>query len=87
MTDLRSHFGFSQTPFTPEIPVAKRFSHPVFDEPLADLERTVSERMSAAVIAAAGTYYRRKVNPSCKCLKTRNQPLGGGPLRRRQPAL
>ncbi len=55
MTDIRSHFGFSQTPFTPEIPVAKRFTHPLFDEPLADLERTVSERMSAAVIAAAGT--------------------------------
>ncbi|MDQ1249526.1 MAG: ral secretion pathway protein [Actinomycetota bacterium] len=55
MTDIRSHFGFSMTPFTPEIPVGKRFCHPVFDEPLADLERTVSERMSAAVISPAGT--------------------------------
>lgn len=55
MTDIRSHFGFSATPFTPEIPVANRFCHPVFDEPLADLERTLAERMSAAVIAAAGT--------------------------------
>jgi len=55
MTDIRSHFGFTQTPFTREIPVKKRFSHPIFDEPLHALEQTITDRMSAAVIAPAGT--------------------------------
>ncbi len=55
MSDIRSHFGFTTTPFTREIPVGKRFCHPVFDEPLAALERIVADRMSAAVLSAAGT--------------------------------
>jgi len=55
MSELRSHFGFTATPFTREIPVDKRFRHPVFDEPLGAIERTVADRMSAAVLAAAGT--------------------------------
>ena len=55
MTDIRSHFGFTTTPFTPEIPVERRFTHHVFDEVLDELTTTVDDRMSAAVISAAGT--------------------------------
>ena len=55
MTDIRSHFGFTTTPFPPEIPVKKRFKNEVFDVPLAQLEDTIADRMSAAVISAAGT--------------------------------
>jgi len=55
MTDIRSHFGFTTTPFTPEIPVQRRFPHPLFDERLDELETTVTDRMCAAVIAPAGT--------------------------------
>jgi len=55
MTDIRSHFGFTATPFTREIPVEKRFCHAVFDEPLDAIEKTIADRMSAAVLSAAGT--------------------------------
>lgn len=53
--DLRSHFGLVATPFTREIPVSKRYSHTVFDEPLAALRHCIDERMSAALVGAAGT--------------------------------
>jgi type II secretory pathway predicted ATPase ExeA len=53
--DLRSHFGLNTTPFTREIAVADRWSAPLFDEPLADVQRTIEQRMSAALIAPSGT--------------------------------
>jgi type II secretory pathway predicted ATPase ExeA len=53
--DLRSHFGFTATPFTREIPVADRWSTPLFDEPLEDLRRTIEQRMSAVLLAPSGT--------------------------------
>lgn len=55
MNDLRSHFGFHTIPFTREIAIEHRFSLPVFDEPLGALRRVVDQRMSAALIAPAGT--------------------------------
>ena len=53
--DLRSRFGFHSTPFTREIAVEHRLSLPVFDEPLVALQRVIGQRMSAALIAPAGT--------------------------------
>lgn len=55
MSDLRSTFGLYDTPFTCELPIQKRFQLAAFDEPLAALERTAGRRMSAALIAPAGT--------------------------------
>ena len=53
--DLRSRFGFHSTPFTREIPVSDRLRHPLFDETLDALARMIEERMSAVLIAPAGT--------------------------------
>jgi len=53
--DLRSRFGLHATPFTPEIGVEQHFTLPFFDEALTGLRRAVDERMSAALIAPAGT--------------------------------
>jgi general secretion pathway protein A len=55
MMDLRAQFGFTQLPFTREIRVADRFHLQLFDEALEALLHTVDQRMSAAVIAPAGT--------------------------------
>ena len=55
MDDLRSRFGFHQTPFTRELLVEHRLSLPVFDEPLIALKRAVDARSSAALIAPSGT--------------------------------
>ncbi len=53
--DPRGHFGFTEWPFTSEIPVGKMWRHPGLDELVDDLEETVSGRFSAAVIAPSGT--------------------------------
>jgi type II secretory pathway predicted ATPase ExeA len=53
--DLGSHFGLSEIPFTREISVESRWHSPQVDEPLADLVRTIDQRMSALLIAPAGT--------------------------------
>lgn len=53
--DLRSHFHLAQIPFTREIPVEKRFPHPVFEEATASLKATVENRMSAVLFAPAGS--------------------------------
>lgn len=53
--EIRSRFGLTTTPFTRELPVAHRFVHAQFDEVLADLRQTLHARMSAAIIAPAGT--------------------------------
>ncbi len=55
MKDFRSRFGFHTTPFTREIPPDCRFSLPMLDEPVDSLERIIERRMSAALIAPAGT--------------------------------
>ena len=55
MIDLCSHFGFHTLPFTREIAVDKRLEHPQFTDALTALERVVDHRMSAALIAPAGT--------------------------------
>lgn len=52
--DLRAHFHLTQIPFTREITVDKRFSHPVIDEALGALRATVEDRMSAVLVAPAG---------------------------------
>ncbi len=54
-TDLRSRFGLHSFPFTREIRVEDRFMHEIYERPLKYLFRTVSRRMSAALIAPAGT--------------------------------
>lgn len=53
--DFLTRFGFRTTPFTREIRTDHRLSLLLFDKPLTALERTVSRRMSAALIAPAGT--------------------------------
>ena len=55
MNDLRSRFGMHTMPFTREITIEHRFSLPLFDTALAALQRAVTERMSAALLAPAGT--------------------------------
>jgi len=55
MDDLRSRFGFHQTPFTRELLVEQRLNLPIFDEPLTALKRAVDARASAALIAPSGT--------------------------------
>jgi type II secretory pathway predicted ATPase ExeA len=54
-TDLLSHFGFHTLPFTREITVKDRFALALYEEPLGYLQRALANRMSAALIAPAGT--------------------------------
>ena len=55
ITDLCSRFGFHTLPFTRELAVKDRFVHPDFDAALEPLVAAVSQRMSGALIAPAGT--------------------------------
>jgi general secretion pathway protein A len=55
ITDFRSRFGFHSTPFTREFAVEQRFSLGFFDEGIMALSRAIESRMSAALIAPAGT--------------------------------
>jgi type II secretory pathway predicted ATPase ExeA len=55
MSDLRALFGFHTTPFTREIPPQQHLSFPFFDDALAGLQRCIEAKMSAALIAPAGT--------------------------------
>lgn len=52
---LTSRFGLHQMPFTREIRVEDLMRLPDFEEALRALERTVDSRMSAGIIAPAGT--------------------------------
>jgi len=54
-TDPRTYFGLHATPFSRELPIAERWRTPVFDEPLAELQSVVEQRMSGALIAPAGS--------------------------------
>lgn len=53
--DFRSRFGFRTIPFSRELTVAQRFTLGFFDESLIALVRAIEQRMSAALVAAAGT--------------------------------
>jgi len=55
MQDFISRFGFATTPFTCEIRVEEYFTSEIYQQPLEHLCRTVHKRMSAALIAPAGT--------------------------------
>lgn len=55
LSDWLSRFGFHTWPFTRELAVKDRFAHPDFDAALEPLLAAVSQRMSAALIAPAGT--------------------------------
>jgi len=52
---VRAHFSLNAMPFTREISVAERWASPIFEEPLGELHHAVSERMSAVLVAPAGT--------------------------------
>lgn len=54
-TEFLSHFGFHVTPFTREIRVKELFVHEIYQEVLEHLFHAVSQRMSATLIAPAGT--------------------------------
>jgi general secretion pathway protein A len=54
-TDLRATFGFHAVPFTREITTGDHFSLPFLDQAHAGLLSAVEGRMSAALIAPAGT--------------------------------
>lgn len=53
--DVRAHFALIALPFTREIDPRDRFTLPVFDQPLAHLQRAVESRQSCALIAPSGT--------------------------------
>lgn len=55
MKDFLSRFGFHTTPFTREIRVEHHLPLSLFEEAHAALLRTLADRMSAALIAPAGT--------------------------------
>ncbi len=52
--DVRSHFGLHAIPMTREIAVRDRWKHEIYEEALADLQATVVQRMSAAIIGPSG---------------------------------
>ncbi len=55
MKDYRSRFGFHASPFTREITVQNRLGIKDFDDAVDALVHAVEQRMSGALIAAAGT--------------------------------
>lgn len=54
VADVRAHFALTTLPFTREIDPRYRFTLPIFDEPLAHLQRAVESRQSCALIAPSG---------------------------------
>jgi general secretion pathway protein A len=54
-TDILSRFGFHTLPFTREVPVKDRFGLPLYEESLGYLQTALANRMSAVLIAPAGT--------------------------------
>lgn len=53
--NLRAHFHLNTTPFTREVTVERCWVSPTHEQILSDLMATVEQRMSAALIAPAGT--------------------------------
>ncbi|MEN8183900.1 MAG: AAA family ATPase [Myxococcota bacterium] len=66
--ELRAQFGLQATPFTRELPVRHRFTHGQFDDVLQELRQVIEERMSAALIAPAGTGKTALVRALCDAL-------------------
>lgn len=54
-SDVRTHFSLNALPFTREVTVSQLWRPKAFQENLQDLLGAVHDRMSAAVIAPAGT--------------------------------
>ncbi len=52
---IEEHFGLNQTPFTREIPIEKRLNLPFLDAEASSIEEVIKRRMSALLIAPAGT--------------------------------
>lgn len=52
---IEEHFGLRETPFTREISVEKRLSLPFLDEHVQTIEDIVKRKMSASIMAPAGT--------------------------------
>lgn len=55
VSDVLSRFGFHTMPFTRELAVKDRYAHSMFEDALEPLVEAVGQRMSAALIAPAGT--------------------------------
>lgn len=53
--DIRATFGFHTMPFTREIATEEYLRLPIFEEALAGLRQAIEKRMSAALIAPAGS--------------------------------
>jgi type II secretory pathway predicted ATPase ExeA len=53
--DLRAHFGLQSLPLTREIPIDRRMALPTHEAAIDALRATVEDRMSAALVAPAGT--------------------------------
>lgn len=53
--DLRAHFGLQSLPLTRELPIDHRMAIPTHETAINALRATVEDRMSAALIAPAGT--------------------------------
>jgi len=53
--DIRATFGFHATPFTREIATSEHLCLPLFEQALAGLCQAIEKRMSAALIAPAGS--------------------------------
>jgi len=53
--DLRAHFGLHSLPLTRELPIDRRMPFPQLEATVQALRAAVEERMSAALIAPAGT--------------------------------
>jgi len=66
--ELESRYGFSVTPFTREIDVKKHFKLPAFEDVVKGVKRTIEKRMSAAIIAPAGTGKTQILRSVCSSL-------------------
>jgi len=53
--DYKSRFGFHTTPFTCEVQPEEYFNNETYKDSLEQLYRTVNKRMSAALVAPAGS--------------------------------
>jgi type II secretory pathway predicted ATPase ExeA len=53
--DVRAHFGLQSLPLTRELPINRRMPIPQHEAAIDALRATVEDRMSAALIAPAGT--------------------------------
>jgi general secretion pathway protein A len=54
-SDLRTHFSLESLPFTREVATRNLWRSSIFEEPMRELLETVQQRMSATVIAPAGS--------------------------------